>query len=329
MTIGVTNFPDELDDLTSLIRAVNRASSELTSPITAVDDSVTVADASWAPIDGLFWVDSEAITFEGKTGNTLFGCSRGANGTVASSHLAGADVYFDILAAAHHNVLAAAIVATQAKIGNGASLPTEGQYLKGTAILGESAWGGLTGAEIIAALGFTPGQMQVAPGTIKVASQVVASQASVSINSCFSDTYSNYRLVVDGLVMGTAAAQLWLRLRTGGADDSGTVYSWNATQWTEVAATIVNTTGPSQNKIFLAGAAGVITSGMVDVMIARPFKTTPTTVISTAQVAESNTLYDRFQAAGFHQSSTSMNGFSLVASAGTFSGTVRLYGLAD
>jgi hypothetical protein len=57
---------------------------------TAINSSVTtisLVDASSYPNAGTITIDSEQITYTGKTGNTLTGCVRGANGTTTASHI--------------------------------------------------------------------------------------------------------------------------------------------------------------------------------------------------------------------------------------------------
>ncbi len=52
--------------------------------------TVTVASTADFPTSGLIRIDSEDMTYSGKTANTLTGLARGVNGTVATSHANGA-----------------------------------------------------------------------------------------------------------------------------------------------------------------------------------------------------------------------------------------------
>ena len=57
---------------------------------TAIDSSVTtisLVDAASYPNEGTITINSEEITYTGKTNNTLTGCIRGANSTTATSHI--------------------------------------------------------------------------------------------------------------------------------------------------------------------------------------------------------------------------------------------------
>ena len=48
--------------------------------------TITVADTTHFPASGEIIIESERITYTGKTGTTFTGCTRGANGTAAASH---------------------------------------------------------------------------------------------------------------------------------------------------------------------------------------------------------------------------------------------------
>jgi hypothetical protein len=66
---------------------------------TAINSSVTtisLVDASSYPNEGTITIDSEQITYTGKTGNTLTGCVRGSNGTTAASHIQYSAVGFKV-----------------------------------------------------------------------------------------------------------------------------------------------------------------------------------------------------------------------------------------
>jgi hypothetical protein len=66
--------------------------STLASAITATDTTIPLTDASRFPNSGTIKIDNEQITYTGRSGNTLTGATRGANGTTATAHVAGAQV---------------------------------------------------------------------------------------------------------------------------------------------------------------------------------------------------------------------------------------------
>lgn len=55
--------------------------------------TITLTNAAVLPTSGEVIIDTERITYTGRSGNDLTGCARGANGTTAVSHSNGAAVY--------------------------------------------------------------------------------------------------------------------------------------------------------------------------------------------------------------------------------------------
>ena len=85
----------------------------------AINSSVTsinVTNASNYPSSGGYiLIDNELIYFSGTSGNTLTGCLRGQDGTLAASHLNNAVVNL-IVVAEHHNVLKDEIIAIETSL---------------------------------------------------------------------------------------------------------------------------------------------------------------------------------------------------------------------
>jgi hypothetical protein len=72
--------------------AVGTASTTLNGTITSGATSIILTDASTFSAAGTIVIDSESITYSGKSTNTLTGCTRGANGSHAAAHTSGAAV---------------------------------------------------------------------------------------------------------------------------------------------------------------------------------------------------------------------------------------------
>jgi hypothetical protein len=62
--------------------------SYLSSDISATDTTITLLNASSYPATGTVVIESEEIAYTGLSGNSLTGCVRGVNNTVAASHSA-------------------------------------------------------------------------------------------------------------------------------------------------------------------------------------------------------------------------------------------------
>lgn len=66
--------------------------STLNGGIDATQTTITLNDATVVPSSGEVIIDNERITYTGKSGNQLTGCTRGANGTTGATHSNGATV---------------------------------------------------------------------------------------------------------------------------------------------------------------------------------------------------------------------------------------------
>jgi hypothetical protein len=152
-TPGMVRFPAAADSQYSLIRAANNSRTTLSSGITAASTTITVASTARFPASGLAQIDAEIIAYSSKTETTFTGLTRGADSTTAASHSGGAAVR-GVVAAAHHNTLASAIIATQGKLGTGSTTPSSGKVLRGTSA-GASAWGELGSSDLPASPTFS------------------------------------------------------------------------------------------------------------------------------------------------------------------------------
>lgn len=68
----------------------NTQTSTLSSSINSSTTSIALVSASGFTPTGTIVIDGESITYSGISTNTLTGCTRGANGSTAASHLSGA-----------------------------------------------------------------------------------------------------------------------------------------------------------------------------------------------------------------------------------------------
>ena len=87
--------------LTGTIGAKNQLNGAINNAVT----TITVDDTTHFPASGELLIETERVTYTGKTGTTFTGCTRGANGSAAASHADnvvvkqyGYDFHFDNLA---------------------------------------------------------------------------------------------------------------------------------------------------------------------------------------------------------------------------------------
>lgn len=106
-------FPTTVATDSDLYIAVNATSTQLTdNPLTSGATTVNVIDATAFPTVGFISIDNEIIKYTGKTGTSFTGCTRGADGTSATSHVQNSQVFHNVIAA-HHNASKDEIKATE------------------------------------------------------------------------------------------------------------------------------------------------------------------------------------------------------------------------
>ena len=212
MTVGTTNFPGSLDSHTSASplgfgEVNNQAYTLSTASHTAAVTTITVASTSKFPSKGYLVVKRELISYTGTTATTFTGCTRGVGGTTAAAFLSGTLVE-QVVTAANHNDLAAAIVAVETKIGTSSSTPSTGTVLRGTGT-GASAWGQVASADI-------------------AANAVTATRATIIPTAGQTTTSTSLVAMTSGSVSFTTSAQLGViylfgRMRLSSSAASGNI----------------------------------------------------------------------------------------------------------
>jgi hypothetical protein len=144
--------------------------------------------------------------------------------------------------------------------------------------------------------------------------------ASQSLNNVFSSNYDNYKIVFKATKSTTSSIDF--RFRVGGVDNTSAIYS-NASVGLPGTST---PTGTASNTTALVLVPADAQSQFTDMTIYSPnlAETTGATSISLtggySTATQARTVYSRFGA------STVIDGFSIIASAGTISGLVQVYG---
>lgn len=106
-------FPTTVATDSDLYIAVNATSTQLTdNPLSNSATTVNVTDATAFPTVGFISIDNEIIKYTGKTGTSFTGCTRGADGTSATSHVQNSQVFHNVIAA-HHNAMKDDLIATE------------------------------------------------------------------------------------------------------------------------------------------------------------------------------------------------------------------------
>jgi hypothetical protein len=146
-------------------------------------------------------------------------------------------------------------------------------------------------------------------------------QTAVSLNDVFSSTYENYKIVLYHTTSATSGTVIRIRLRSGNADNTS---NWNTlTDWTSNSTLGSGSNDSSQ-------AFGVFTFGgnlasIAEATVTQPFNPVNTAIV-TKSVEQSNS--DQYTSTHglYHSQTISYTGFTLYPAAGTFTGTVSVYG---
>ena len=165
-------------------------------------------------------------------------------------------------------------------------------------------------------------------GLVYITQKSWTSGASVSVDNCFTATYSAYRLVIRNAKHATSQVNLNFRLRVGGTDKGTDSYYWSR-QYIAMGGGSGGYAGESNSGQIQPGIVATTTnpgSGVIDVI--DPQKTSVTTVMY--QGIWAVTAGETSQGTGFLNNSTSYDGFSLIANTGNLSAlTVYVYGYRE
>jgi hypothetical protein len=163
-----------------------------------------------------------------------------------------------------------------------------------------------------------------AAGLTFIASATPSAAATVTFDSVFSSTYQNYLLV--GVLDGSADAGVQIRFRTGGSDNSNNSYSYTVlfNNTSSVSGT-GGDTGQTSGKFTNSGSSG---TSVFSSTILNPFASAATGYM-TNQARFIGGSQARCDFYGGFNTGTSFDGFKLYPDSGTFTGTIRLYGIAN
>jgi hypothetical protein len=157
-----------------------------------------------------------------------------------------------------------------------------------------------------------------------------SSVASQSINSVFSSTYANYKIMLEISASSGTSLSMDLRLRASGTDASTDYKSMLATfedNWTTGTTVSIGST----DRILIGYRHQTTGDSFSSIDISNPFATKNTQSLgfynSTGTGGASSGNAGNVQ--GVLVNTTSYDGFTIFPNTGTFSGTVRIYGYGN
>jgi hypothetical protein len=169
---------------------------------------------------------------------------------------------------------------------------------------------------------------------LHIETQTFSAVSSQSFNDVFSSTYDNYRIIWNNDATVNSGAQINMRMRVSGSDNSSANYNFSLFYQNPFTLNTVSSARTNSDN------SGSVTSGYfgrIDndgntshtvIDMHNPFNTLKTTYQGLSVFSDgASTLFQ-----GFLQGSltvtTSYTGFSLLAGSGNFGGVVSIYGYA-
>ena len=150
--------------------------------------------------------------------------------------------------------------------------------------------------------------------------------ASQSVNDVFSTTYDNYKILVHITTSGSSSTFQY-RMRVAGADNTASTY--NDVNFRANGAGATTTQNLNQNVGTLAITHSTTITKGISVDMFSPFLTAVTTFnATTGNMDNVNNQIGVYTAGGGHNTASSFTGITIFPSAGTFTGTISVYGYA-
>lgn len=162
-----------------------------------------------------------------------------------------------------------------------------------------------------------------AAGLTFLSSSSPSAAATLTMDSVFSSTYQNYLLV--GTFTGSADADVKINFRTSGTDNVNNSYSFVSLFSNTSTVSAGGSTTGTDARFVNSGSSG---TSVFSSTIFNPFASLHTGYIST-QTRFIGTGIGHCDFYGGFNTNQSFDGFKLSCSSGTFTGTVRLYGIAN
>jgi hypothetical protein len=159
-------------------------------------------------------------------------------------------------------------------------------------------------------------------GSVDAIGNVTFSGASsISLNGCFTSTYDNYHISLK--LTPSTAITATIRFRTNGTDNSSSTYKYIVKNFSSAGAdeTYISRTGTSSELNRDTGTTQISWEGILR---------NPMLAIQThLNLTGTGSVGNYFLNATSFDNTTTFDGFSLIASTGNITGSIRVYGYKD
>jgi hypothetical protein len=156
-------------------------------------------------------------------------------------------------------------------------------------------------------------------GLTLVTAQTFSASSAISFNNCFTSTYQNYRILVTGKTSTNTTLQM--RIRKSGTDNSSSSYETR----------ILGATTPTTSwNLFSSGSASATAFGF-DFLFYEPLSTGYPHITFDGIGLATGVNGQGAAGGGYFDGSISggYDGFSIILGAGTFTGSIRIYGYSN
>jgi len=160
-------------------------------------------------------------------------------------------------------------------------------------------------------------------GLTLVNTTTFSSVASQSLNNVFTSTYQNYVINIDA-IQNTSAANIGLRFRVGGADNTSGSYFYMITGLNTAPAADNLNAALQTSSLFTRGFTGARFSANMNFF--NPAVATTSTFTTIGNGASAGGQAASFTGAGLLSANTAFDGITFITSANTMTGTIRVYG---
>jgi hypothetical protein len=160
-----------------------------------------------------------------------------------------------------------------------------------------------------------------ASGLTLITTASPSSSATTNINNCFSATYQNYVILMS--VTGTTDANISMRLRASGTDSSTNYTVQNLT----CVGAVVTATRDASATSWIGGFQRASGRSFSTINVSNPFAAAASSVLVTSQDPSGGA--SQFHEAGAHSTATSYDGITFFVTAGSITGSIRVYGVQN
>jgi hypothetical protein len=167
----------------------------------------------------------------------------------------------------------------------------------------------------------------VAPGMVLITTATASAVQTLSINDCFSSTYAAYQIEMIITASVGANSALTARLRVGGAD---TTTAYGQQMLYAVSTTVAGVSDPTGGASWFLGETDpTYNNSFQSMTIHNPNVATRTRAQADTNNVTSSGLMYVYKHALSQGSTTQFTGISIITAGTSFTGTVRVYGLAN